>query len=342
MTKKISKHQIDIINLLRVVFAFFIMLLHYQMFTSNDVPGTRARSAWIFVEAFFMLTGYFTTKHFRKTRKIKMDELAKDSLSYTFKKFSTFLPYIIIALLIGFIYTFMYRDYTPIGFVIEFCKLPLELLFGSAFIPTSHCGPLWYLSAMFIVFPLFCLLVSIKKYKNIRTIFFLFIASLFLLTGTEADRYFLSLYRAFSSLVLGSLTFEAASLFSKKKLSRAKKIFLQICESLSFLFIIFIVMQHGNIIASYIQVRFCVLLAFFVMFMLIFSGQTYVSKIRIPFADILGAISLPLFLNHLSVFLIVIKLGSGLNPMLMALVSFTSSILVSLISLVLINKIKRN
>ena len=316
------------------------MLLHYFQLTSDNVAGVRARSAWIFVEAFFLLTGYFTTKHFYKTRKRKVDELAKDSLSYTFKKFSTFLPYVIIALLIGFIYTFMYRGYNFINFVIEFCKLPLELLFGSSFITTDHCGPLWYLSAMFIVFPFFCFLVSLRKIKNFRIILFLFITSIFLLVGTEATHFFPSLYRAFSSLVLGSLTFEAASLFSKKKLSKAKKIFLQICESLSFLFIIFIVMQHGNIIASYIQVRFCVLLAFFIMFMLIFSGQTYISKLRIPFAAKLGALSLPLFLVHLNIFFIVLKLSSGLAPALTAIISFASSILVSLISLVLVNKIK--
>ena len=342
MTKKPSTSRIDIIDVFRLIFILFIMMLHFLQVFSDNVPGVRARSAWIFVEAFFILTGYFTTRHFRKSRKIKSDSIAKDALLYTFKKFSSFLPYVVAALVLGFIHTFMYRGYTFLSFIIEACKLPLELLFGSSFLIGDHCGPLWYLSALFIVFPFFCYLVGLNKYKYTRIIVFIFIAIIFLLTGSEETHYFPALFRASGSLVIGSLVYEMSDSISKKKFTKTKRISLQIFESFSFLFIIFIVMQHGNIIATYQQVRFCVLLAFFALFTLIFSKQTYSSRIQIPFANEIAALTLPLFLIHLNVCFIISSLNLDIPLIAIIFIYYLSSITIASILLWVVTRLKKH
>lgn len=67
------------IEMCRFIGAIMIMLLHtnYLGGVSQQAPG-----AWIFVEYFFILSGFFMTKHFALTT----DSTGKDAFVYVVKK----------------------------------------------------------------------------------------------------------------------------------------------------------------------------------------------------------------------------------------------------------------
>ena len=116
---------------------------------------------FVFVEFFFMLTGYFTMRHFSAAdRGDSLDDAARRAIVYTYKKFKRLFPYIVLILLMTSIYIIVVGDDSAI--VVLFNALMEMTLITSA---AKYDGALWFLSAMFIVFPLFCCMLQIKS-KN--------------------------------------------------------------------------------------------------------------------------------------------------------------------------------
>ena len=333
--------RIDIIELFRIIFIFSIMMLHYLSVFSDNIASIRFRSAYIFVEAFFILTGFLTANHFRKFRQKNIDSIAKNALQYTYKKFRAFIPFMIVGILLGFIATFFVKSYNLQSIISEICKIPYQLFFGSIFLGREqlHLGPLWYLSALFIVYPFFCMIVQANKHRNLRLLLCIPIALIFSLTGEEYIQSFPAIYRAFSCLVIGLIVFEVSSYLQRKKITTQKKIFLQFLESILFFFVMYVVLQHGDMIAWQPYVRFCMILAFSILYILVFSRQTFSSALKIPYVAKISKITLPLFLIHGGVVLIMrnLELNIPLYPGL--LVFCISSVLLSTITLLIVSKV---
>lgn len=336
MKKTVSKKssRIDVIDLFRIIFMAFIMMLHYMFIFSGNPSGVRARSSYIFVEAFFIITGYFTVSHFKKGRAVKIDTISKNALSYTLKKFLPFLPFVIISVLFGFAITFLYTNYSLVSLLIEATKLFEEFLYGSIFVEGAyHCGPLWYLSAMFIIFPLFCILAQSKKYRSARNLLCTLITLLFLFIPNGAVGGFGALLRAFCSLILGLIIFELSEWLKNLKLKPWCRYFFQVLELCSALLIFLIVMQHGNIIKAYPHVRFCTLLSFITLFTVIFSRQSFSSNIRIPFISKAARYVLPVFLLHENIAFLFSHLGlhNIFSATQLKVLYFATTILISVI-----------
>ncbi len=332
--------RIMIVDLFRIVFIGFIMMLHFLFLFGDNSATIRTRSSYIFVEAFFIITGYLTVRHFKKKDSDKnIDDIARDSIAYTFSKFKTFLPYVVIAVLIGFFGTFLYKNYTITQLVLEICKFPLEFLYGTVFFPANHCGPLWYLSAMFIVFPFFCMIAQAKKYKNLRNVFCLALAIIFLLVNDgHPTEFFPALYRTFSSLVLGLLVYEVAEWLKTKSFKKNSRVFLQILEIALFSFVIFCVLHHGDFVGAFTQIRFDVILSFVIIFALIFSKTTYSHSFNLPFVSSASKLVLPLFLVHENIAIILYHLNLGLPFNVIMLIYYATSILVAVLSYLIVKK----
>lgn len=80
------------VDLYRMIAAVIVVFYHsYHLDNIHLYPF----GGDIFVEAFFLLTGYFTTFHFKNSHKTKTcGEVLTDSVIYTCKIFKRFIPYI--------------------------------------------------------------------------------------------------------------------------------------------------------------------------------------------------------------------------------------------------------
>lgn len=333
--------RISVIDLLRILFMGFIMMLHFQFQFSDTPSSVRGRSAFIFVEAFFMITGYFTTLHFSKIGNRKIESISKESIRYTIKKFKPFLPYVIFTVILGFFATFLFRNYSIKSLFIELCKIPMEIFFGSSFLVDSHAGPLWYISALFIVFPIFCMIVQIKKYRYTRNLLSFIICLLFLFIDFSKTYALPSLMRAFFCLIIGLLIYEVSNYIAKKKITKTTTILLQFIETSLLFFIFFVVLQHGDIIRAFLYIRFDVLLSFIVVFSLIFSRKTYSSKINSSFISKLSEQVLPIYLIHENIAIIMRGLKLNLPFFVLAIIYYAATIAISVLFSLIVKKLSK-
>lgn len=130
-----------------------------------------APGAYLFVDFFAMLTGYFTTKHFANKL---YENRSKEAIKYTVSKFSKFMPYIFIIMLIDYAINFL--DKFLIN-ELHLGNLTEQLFFDMLLLSSSYGYPavaaLWFLSAMLLVFPVFCLFVQSKNKYFIMLVGFL-------------------------------------------------------------------------------------------------------------------------------------------------------------------------
>ena len=132
--------------------------MYYHTFVFGVTEPYHFSTAYLFVDYFFILTGYLTMKHFASAGYVGINERAEQSIQYTFKKFGKFMPYTTIAIFFEYIMdNFHLLKHSTLEFVVSFSDMPYEMLLLSQFYKNyPNVNTLWYLSAMLIVFPIFC------------------------------------------------------------------------------------------------------------------------------------------------------------------------------------------
>lgn len=144
----------SVLDMWRFIGSIVILLFHSGILGITD---HHFQSGWIFVEFFYMITGYYTYKHFSNMKYTSLEDIATKSISYTLKKYINMLPYVIIVVFLTSIYNFIISGCSNIKIFVEML-LEITLLFHRNIVP-----PLWYLSALFIVFPVFCCLCQMSS-----------------------------------------------------------------------------------------------------------------------------------------------------------------------------------
>ena len=335
-----KQSRIDFIDILRFVFIIFILYIHFMfIFTGGD--EFKFRGSYIFVEAFLFITGYFTASHFSRSRIRKLDKKAKASLSYTFKKFSTFIPYIIVGILFGLFFHLKHMNGSFVTYFIEVAKIPVDLLFGSAIIYTGFSGPLWYSSALFLAFPLLCLIIQNKNYKNIRNLVFLISIPLFI-CFTELDTLGIgAIIRVFFDLLIGATIFDFAGRISKIRFNTRGKVLLQIIETLSFAMIIYVISHSSDIIRELAHVKVLVFASLIIFFTLIFSRKTFTSQFKAPFIRKASTIILPAFLIHEPIACIMMDFRLNLPSYLIFIIYIAVTFVISSLLVFIVSRLKK-
>jgi len=282
----------DYLELLRFVASLLIMITH--LFYIEIPWGSYGFTySWIYVEFFFMLTGYFTTRHFMKDNDHNIFQKIKISIVYTVKKFWKFVPYSIVIVFCA--YFMAWWPYVKSGdadlfllgkwfvsevfFLSEFFKYPI------------YSGTLWYLCAMVSVFPIFCLILQIKNDKIKFILTAVAGAWYYCIYGITGNREFPhDLLRAFSCLCLGTVVYYFADLLGKVKTGKTANVAFTVVE------IAAIVMT--GIIAGFNLEKFLIvaLIMFIVTMTVMFSGKSYTGNIECKFFRWLGKLSVPIFM----------------------------------------------
>lgn len=106
---------------------------------------------YIFVEAFFIITGYYTTKHFNEQKVSGFWGAICSSVKYTYRKFGSYLPYTFPVVMISLIvkHCLLINDYS--------CNMAIKAILESMMLicGDANVGVLWYLASMLPVFPFF-------------------------------------------------------------------------------------------------------------------------------------------------------------------------------------------
>lgn len=203
------------LNVIKFFCALGIIWLHQVEITSNNNIPFATTS--ILVELFYSITGLLTYKHFYYQK-----DNTENIMLYCAKKYIRLFPYSCISI-VG---CYLVVNFNTIlegnfhGAIYEARDLPLELLLlRLAATDTTqfkiYNNMLWFLSALFIVLPLFCFLCTVwKKYALMISVFF---CELWYV-GSNVNRSvqgWKGLCRAMAGLMLGIIIFHIAEYIQK-------------------------------------------------------------------------------------------------------------------------------
>ena len=282
------------IELLRFIGIMAIAFFHVY---AIGIPygSYRFANGWMFTDMFFSITGYYTVLHFEKSvESIK----AEDILVYIFKKIRRFMPYIIPSVAVVYAIDLIEKYY--IGGINksleQLLNLPLELtLITSAFkyniidgVPTLPLNaPLWFLSAMFVVMPMFCLCVSRneKGYFWIISFFFLIIDIGF----SRSRSYTIDLMRAFLGLFSGMAIYFLVTKVIRRDIVSEWGGYIGSAILFATLALMFFNMGSSTTIS---------LLTLATLLFFLSSDKCIIPRCLYGFIDFLGKISTPLYIWH--------------------------------------------
>lgn len=286
------------------------------------------------MELYLIITGYYTAKHYDKQ---KNDHKLKDSISYTIEKFLPIVPYIFIVTIL---------QYTTNGIInivnngvslrdVLYSSLEnftFDMLLVSETYTTPLVGSLWYLSAMFIIFPLFSYFMQFKNRYWIFYISYLYPIFYYGITNATGIRDFPhDFLRIIAGLCLGAFVYEFLYIFNDY-INKVNRLFLTIVEVCLFAF---------NLLLTYknIDMRKLAIL-FFVVFMAIVASQrSFTSNIiKGKFIGYLGRLSMPIYVFHWYIGSLLPLFGFSNSTKLLLFYALT--ILISVITMYLIENSK--
>lgn len=335
-----NSKRISYLGLLKFLAAIAIIFYHAKIAIT-----AHGGALYTLVEFFMFITGYFTFKHFHsKKDEIKRNSIEKkatNAIKYSVSKIITLMPFVIITvILVLLIYIWNARYQDPRTILLIFRTVPADLLLMHSQSPDA-ANALWYISALAIALPVFCLFCQTKKPK-----------ATFLLLSPLIIVYFWSPYwgnkingayaiiRMLAGLITGASLYYSARFIKRRYANKKSATVLQIVETL--LTIIGVILMYPVAEATYTSYtdRYIVIIMYIVL-TIIFSQRTYTSRIRNKTLDYLEQISMPLFLLHIPVLpTIALLITPYERPLLYVTSCITISVLFSIITSYIVKQIR--
>lgn len=320
------------ISLLKFIFSILILMYHIGKVAIGTHRFMVITVGYIAVDFFFIVSGYYFYNSILKID--KKENIYHWNLKKTLNRLIKFLPYTIIIYLIGSVLLFI-NDKIAINEIFQ-AIFNTSLLDMSGLYGYTLNGPLWYLSAMIIVF--FALTPVI--YNNLDKYSY-YIAPITILFGigylyhqSESLNIFLTgwnniiysgLIRALVDINIGIIVYELSI-----------KLSINIKEN-----------KYKTILLNFIQITLYILLFTYILFYHHEGRMDYIALIIIVIATItsftdrhinklldtrivryLEKLSLPVFINH---FVIIIILNIYLKPNSKYIITFSLCIIVTLL-----------
>lgn len=296
--------RFSIVDLWKFIASIMIMY-HHLFHLGHPFNGKfHGEFTWIYVEFFYILTGYFTYKHFYKLQisQKKMD-ICKQSLRYTLNKFVPFLPYTTIAISLQYLITSPMTSLfnNPKLFFGHFYNYPFEIfLIGDAVKMNQLVIPIWFLSAMLLVFPAVTLICQIRNKYLVLMISGLYPLFYFGQISFGSRTWPNDIFRALGGMLLGICVYIIADLIKTKKVKTGQvsfkfSILLTVIELGGMLFTVAVTVLNVQELDKVIVCIFAVCIG------IMLSGYSLTSRINSNFISYLGKISLPIYIFHWTV-----------------------------------------
>lgn len=285
-------------------------------------------SGWIFVEFFFILSGFFTVKHIEHNKET-IGQKKGYPLYYTLNKIRRIIPYSLIAMLLSFvieckIYQLDLNEIVKFFFALvpNLLLIPCtgavnrSITISENFMINYMIIPsLWYISALFVVLPIFIYMVIkinelIKSYVLTIVPFFLY-GYLLINNGSingwyDTGNSFFGLdMRALAGIMLGGAAYYAARYLAKIRLTLIGKWILSLVEIFIWISLAYVAMLQDFQYTAY------VVIAISAGIVISFSGNSLSAKLKNSFIDYLGSLSLPIYCLHSTVITLFYYLYDG-------------------------------
>lgn len=308
-----GKHRASVLGLVKFIAAVAIVYFHTLLGKPEHFS-----TLYLLVELFFFITGYYTFKHFQgRSVSILNDDIdtkAKKALKYTGRKIRSLAPCILIAIIMH--YTILLIPVIGNGWLAMFDiikGLPFDLLLLNTQAGITN-WPMWFVSAMVIVMPFFCLLCQSKN-KHVLFVFsslacLIYYFNFYRWPYGQGVFYVAPLIRAFMGMLMGVNIYAVADKLSKVETTKVQRVLLQIGET-GVLIFSFVLMYSRNNSVNVSTFRSLTILSFFAYLCIFMSGQTIASKISSPVMDFLEKISMVVFMIHIPILNVVYMLNMG-------------------------------
>ncbi len=285
------------IEFVRFIAALTIMCGHIGVvFTDGNIERP-FKETWFYVEFFFLVTAYFTVKHFSKEEYYasSLEKKAKESMRYTLNKFKRFFVYTTLPIILMYLVTNrgILHEQGFTSYIKAFENMPFELIYLSAgTIESTRLFPLWFLSAMLIVFPVFCILAQLKN-TRVVCILAAYISLFYYLSKYDFGSHIYpnQIIRAFSAMMLGYLVYHMTVALNQKQVTKREKSLLSLIEVTA------MVVPLGFSAWNIVLLR--IYLICFVLYLTItLSNKSWLSQFSNPVILFLGKLSMPVYVWH--------------------------------------------
>lgn len=338
-----KKHN-GIISFWKFMFSILIVIFHLTIMTEGG--EVLFKYGAIGVEFFFLISGYLMTKKAMSNNK-DCSNIGQETAGYIWKKIKAFFPYILIAFIISLFVNNWNEPYKKNQIVNSVWNLLLMQMSGIK--ETSVVGQTWYISAMLI--SMMILYPLIRKYKKNFTYLIAPIIVL-LLSGWISHTYgkltgpltwtgfaYKGLLRAFFEIALGSILYEIAEKMKNINFTKFARLILTAIEIVGFISIFFIT----NIKDASSKYDFIMLAILAISITISFSEKTiFYNFANNRFFYYLEKLSLPIYLNHIWIIIIINKTLSNLNYIQKLGILMISTIVFSMIIMYLIELAKKH
>lgn len=311
--------KIQIVELYRFLAACGILWYHSLMITSDKYPFW---GGYIYVEFFFILTGFLSFKHIEEHRAECAGMEMKCSVEYTVKKLLKVLPYSTVGILLSCLTrTLQYHSFMDIVKMLLYLPSQVLLLPMSGVVPGNISdyvpgmsmvwGPFWFLSAILLVLPV--LLYVCLKHRGFFWHYLAPIGSILaygwvvqkygsLITWSDHNGMFFSgVLRAVAGMLLGGFAYSVSKWIGRKCPDDRGSVGLAVIEVGCF--------AAAAVLACEAQVKYdiCIVTLFFLCLAISMSGRSATNRIRGGICAYLGKAAMPLYCIHSNMYSIVGK-----------------------------------
>ena len=133
--------------------------MYHTRYLNLTTENYHFHQAYLYVEFYFLLSGYFAYVHFHKCSCKSVNEMAGESIRYTVKKWSSYLPYVIPAVI---------AQYIPKYLMLILSILPAMIYYGltgASGVRTPPHDLIRAMVCMMLGVLIFCLLEELNRLK---------------------------------------------------------------------------------------------------------------------------------------------------------------------------------
>ena len=295
-------HRASILDLIKFIAAIAIVYFHTLLGDQNAHFGT----LYFLVELFFFITGYYTFRHFQSDQKSiqrdSWDVKGEKALRYTYRKIKSFMPYILIAVLMYYVTLIIPAISSGLSAVLDALKgLPFDLLLLNTQAGITN-WPMWFMSAMAIMLPIFCLICQVRSKSTLFIICLLvdivYYFNFYQWPFNQGVFYIAPLIRALVGMLTGICIYYVSRYMRNMKCSNRSVAALCLVEMASILSA-FVLMYSRNCSANLSVYRPLTFIAFFCFLCIFMSDKTKLSKVSSSAMDFLGRLSMVIYMIHI-------------------------------------------